>query len=124
MAEQKDYARMAVFVDGAYQVEITQMTKRTENGEQQVFTLNEGLGGFTPGSGVCTVSINYVIPASGFEFNFDSACVKRGYHTLQVSAGAHDYIGEGKFLDNEISQSTGATTEGSVNWTGEFAEFE
>lgn len=124
MAEQKDYARMTIFVDGQHLVEITQLSHELDNGEQEVFTLNEGLAGFSPGSGTCNITVNYVMPASGFEFNFSKAVADAKKHTVQVAAGALDYIGEGKFKTNSISQSTGASTEGSVTFSGEFAPFE
>jgi hypothetical protein len=115
---------MTVFIDGQHLIQISQISVEMENGEQQVFTLNEGLAGFSPGSGITNVTINYIIPASGFEFNFADAVHGRGYHTVQVAAGATDYIGEGKFLNNSISQSTGAASEGTVSFSGEFAPFE
>lgn len=119
-----DYARTGIFIDGQYLVQVTSITRTLANGEQAVYLMNEGLGGFTPGSGECTIGINYVIPESGMEFNFDKAVFDRGYHDVQLAVGAQDYIGSGKFLDAGYSQSSGQTGEGTVNWQGEFAPIE
>lgn len=124
MAELQDYALNSIFVDGTYLVQLVGMTLRTESGDQPVNLMNEGLGGFSPGPGVVTVNIRYAIPAAGVEFNFNKAVFEKGYHTVQVNSGAEAYIGSGKFMNDERTGSTGSPTEGTVDFTGEFAPLE
>ena len=89
MAQQKDYAQIVAYIDGQYLIEVSGLTKRTENGQQPVNLLVEGLGGFAPGPGGVTVNIRYTIPASGQEFNFDKAVHEAGFHTIQPLSLIH-----------------------------------
>ena len=79
----------------------------------------EGLAGFTPGSGDVSVTVNYVIPITGEEFDFQQATVEGRYVTIQIVQGPVQYQGTGKIMDNETSQSVNANTEGTFNWVGE-----
>ena len=80
--------------------------------------MNQGLGGFTPGSGMCSIEINFVVPIGGTEEQFQEDCANGAFVTLQVPVGNKDYIGKGKIMEVKISQSTNAVTEGSFTWEG------
>jgi len=118
MAALQDHARLALFVEQIYMVEMTSIELATNSGQQRVDTL-EGLAGFTPGSGDCTVSCGFAIPIGGQEYPFQQTCTDGSYVTLQIPVGEVDYIGNGKFLDVSINQSVNANTEGTFTWTGE-----
>ena len=115
----EDFANLSAIVDGAYQSKLTGVSKQTESGQQPVDLLNEGLGGFSPGSGRVNVTLNYSVPIGGAEFDFATAAAEGGYHTLQIIVGGKSYIGLGKFLSDEIGQNVNSATEGTVNWLGE-----
>jgi len=118
MATLQDHARLALFVEQNYMVEMTSIEMTTNSGQQRVDTL-EGLAGFTPGSGDVTVSCGFAIPIGGQEYPFQQTCADGSYVTLQIPVGGEDYIGLGKFIDVAISQSVNANTEGTFTWTGE-----
>lgn len=120
----QDYARLAVFVNGSLLSQVTSINHVTEAGNIRIDLLNEGLGGFTPGSGSCTLEIGIVVPAGGPEENFQAICHAREFVDVQVSMGSLDYAGRGKFDTVSLSQSVNASLEGTVSWTGEFAPFE
>lgn len=119
----QDHAQMRAFVDSNFLVEITSISAVTESGQVEVMTL-EGLVGFSKSGGVKRISIGYAIPSNGPEFNFDAAAVEGGYHTLQITLGALDYVGEGKFMTGTIGQTAGSATEGSIDFVGEPKAFE
>lgn len=114
----KDYAKVRGWIDEQFMVEITSISKRTNAGNIPMNLMNEGLGGFSDGSGETSVAIGYVIPRSGPEFNFDKATVDKGYHNVQITVGNLSCIIKGKFSDNEVGQSTDQGTAGTVNFMG------
>lgn len=120
----EEFGTSGLFVDNTFQRFSTGHTIRLANGEQRVLTIAEGLAGFSPGSGEVTISIQYAVPAAKPEFNYHNACLERSRHTLQIGFGGVDYIGQGKFLDNEVTHSVDSAIAGTVNWTGELAAME
>lgn len=124
MATLREHARMAIFIDQTFMVEMTNLEMVTNSGQQRVDVLNEGLVGFTPGSGDVTITGGFAIPIGGQEFPFQQSCVEGSIHTLQLSVGGEDYSGKGKFMDVRISQSVNANVEGSFTWTGQLSAME
>ena len=120
MATLQDHASLSIFVEQVYMVEMTSIELSTNSGQQRVDTL-EGLAGFTPGSGDCTVSCGFAIPIGGQEYPFQETCADGSYVSLQIPVGPVDYIGLGKFMDVSINQSVNGNTEGNFTWTGELA---
>ena len=120
MPEQKDFAKVRCWIDGDFAIQLLSVSLRTDAGNIPVNLMNEGLAGFTDGSGSQSISITYAIPRSGMEFNFQRACVERGYHSIQISVAGQAGVFRGKFSDNEISQSADSATQGTVNFVGEF----
>lgn len=119
MAALRDHARLTVFVDGTYLVEVTSIEFATDSGQQRVDTF-EGLVGFTPGSGKCSVKLELAVPISGQEFPFQQKAVAGEVVSMQIGVGKDAYVGNGKLLDTSISQSVNASAAQSVNWDGEF----
>lgn len=115
----QDHARLALFVDQTYQVEITSISMTTNSGQQRVDLLNEGLGGFTPGSGDVSLRLGFAVPVGGQDYPWQQKCANGEYVTMQVIVGAEQYAGLGKILDVEISQSVNGNTEGTANWLGQ-----
>lgn len=115
----QDYANLSVFYNGNPLTQITSIAFTTQSGQQRVELLNQGVGGFTPGSGSVEIEVGFVVPIGGTEDTFQEDCSNGTFVTLQVPIGAKDYIGRGKIMEVKISQSTNAVTEGSFNWTGQ-----
>lgn len=120
----QDYARLGVFYNGSAITQLTSLGHTTNSGQQRVDLMNEGLGGFTPGPGDCTVDVGFAVPIGGTEFNFQEDCANGAFVTLQVPVGRKYYIGEGKIMTVSISGSTGANVEGTFNWVGELKPME
>lgn len=115
----QDFAKLAVFYNGNALTRVTSISLDTESGEQRVDLLNEGLSGFTPGSGSVSISVGFVVPIGGTEDEFQEDCATGTYVTLQVPVGRKSYIGKGKLMSVKISQSTNANVEGTFEWSGE-----
>jgi hypothetical protein len=118
---QQEYARLGVFYNGAWLEQVTSVELTTNSGNQRVDLLNEGLGGFTPGSGDVSITIGFVIPIGGTELTFQEDCANRVFVDLQIPVGKKDYVGRGKLESVSMSQSVNAAAEGTFSWTGEIA---
>ena len=94
----------------------------TNSGQQRVDLLNEGLGGFTPGSGDVSLNIGFAVPVGGQEYPWQQKCASGDYITMQLIVDGEQYSGSGKLLDVEISQSVNGSTEGTASWLGQLEE--
>jgi hypothetical protein len=119
MAKLSDHLRLALLIDGVYQVKPSQIRVQLSSNNQAVETL-EGLAGKTPGSGRCTISGTCAAPIGGPEHDFFTNVVEGSYHEMQVPFGVKSYIGNGWFDECEIGQSNNANTEVTFTWIGEF----
>lgn len=119
MATLQDHARLGILVDQQVQLEITSIQMTTNSGQNRVDLLNEGLAGFTPGSGDVSLQIGFAVPKGGQEYPWQQKCANGDYVTMQVVIGAQQYSGLGKFLDVSINQTVNASVEGTANWLGE-----
>jgi hypothetical protein len=124
MATLQDHARLAIFVDQVVQIEVTSIQMTTNSGQQRVDLLNEGLAGFTPGSGDVSLQIGFAVPKGGQEYPWQQKCANGEYVSMQVILGATQYVGLGKFMDVSINQSVNASVEGTANWLGELKPLE
>ena len=119
MANLVDHARLVLLVDQVVRIEITSIQMTTNSGQNRVDLLNEGLAGFTPGSGDVSLQIGFAVPFGGQEYPWQQKCASGAYVTMQVNIGEKKYVGNGKFLDVSINQSVNASVEGTANWLGE-----
>jgi hypothetical protein len=118
------YARLSIAYNGNWLTQVTSVSHTTNSGNQRVDLLNEGLAGFTPGSGDCEIEIGYAVPIGGPEDNYQQDCANKSFVTLQLQCGAVGYIGNGWIDTNKISQSTNQSVEGTATWKGELRPFE
>jgi hypothetical protein len=81
--------------------------------------LNEGLGGFTPGTGSCKITLGFAIPIGGTEQPYQQDAANGAYIRMQLGVGDVSYIGTGKIHNVKISQSVNAAAEGTLDWEGE-----
>lgn len=112
---------LIAFYNGVRLKKLTSLSLTTESGQQRIDLMNEGLGGFSSGSGSVTIEIGYAIPISGTEVPYQQDNAAGNFVTMQVQEGPVSYIGTGKVTNNGSSQSVGAATEGTASWTGELA---
>lgn len=119
-----DYATMRAFLNGDPITQNTSLQHVINSGQQRVDLLVEGLGGFSPGPGDCTITIGYVVPKDGSEHPYKSLAARGEYVTLQMSEGRKFYIGQGKFETAETSQSVGSPIAGTATWIGELKPME
>lgn len=119
MATLQDHARLIIIVDSTALIEVTSIQMTTNSGQNRVDLLNEGLAGFTPGSGDVSLNISFAVPKGGQEYPWQQKCATGAYVTMQVIIGATQYVGLGKFLDVAINQSVNSSVEGTANWLGE-----
>lgn len=119
MATLQDHARLVLFVDQVVMIEVTSIQITTNSGQNRVDLLNEGLAGFTPGSGDVSLQIGFAVPKGGQEYDWQQKCANGEYVTMQVRIGKDNYAGLGKILDVSINQTVNASVEGTANWLGE-----
>lgn len=115
----QDYAKLVVLLDGTEIEEVTNIDLKTNGGWMPVKTLKKGLTGFSKSSGEVTLNVQFTVPLGGPEVNFQSKCIEGEYVTMQVGIGAIDYVGNGKIMNVDISQSTDKEISGSFSWMGE-----
>ena len=120
----QEYARLPVFIDQAYVTQLTSVELTGESGQVAVDLLNEGLGGFTPGSGRCRIRIGFAVPIGGQEIDVWGRMKKGMIVSMQVGVGSVGYAGKGKIMSVSISQSTNASVEGTCEWEGELKDLE
>lgn len=119
-----DYARLGIFYGGDALTQVVSVQATTNSGQQRVDLMNEGLGGFTPGSGDVSISVGFAVPIGGTEKPYQADCANGRFVTLQLQEGSRYYIGQGKIMDEDVSGSAGANTEGTFNWVGELKPME
>jgi len=117
----QDHLRLALLINGVFQLKPSSLEIEWDSGAQRVDTL-EGLAGKTPGSGTTNISATGAVAISGPEFDYFSACQRGDYVDMQVPLGFKGYIGNGWFQTAGISQSVNGNTEFKFSWTGEFSK--
>lgn len=115
---QQDHLRLAMLVDGVFQVSCSSVEISFDSGAQPVKTL-EGLAGKTQGSKMIEISGNWAVPIGGLEFNFVDAIANGTYHEVQIPIGAKSIIAKGWWQSGKLSQSVDANTEASATFSGQ-----
>jgi hypothetical protein len=119
----QDFGRLFALVDSNLQVYVESISIQTDSGNIEINTF-DGLAGFSPGPGAITISLNYAVPAAGFETNFQAMVVDKQIHAMQIGIGPNALITEGKFNTDTISGSVTTATQGAVTFKGKLAKFE
>jgi hypothetical protein len=119
----QDHARLPVFINSQYLVEVSSVTLHTASGQQEVLTL-EGLVGFTPGAGLIEITLKCAIPIGGTEAPFQQICATGAYCTMQIGCGAVGYEGTGKIIDFTASQSVNGAAECDITFKGELKQMQ
>lgn len=120
----QDYARLALAMDSNVLTQITKLDAEWDSGQQRVDLLNEGLAGFTPGSGDVKITVGFVVPIGGLEDDYVGKLVVGQYVAMQMFIGPKDYNGNGKLMNIKIGQSVNASTEGTAEWMGELKQIQ
>lgn len=93
-------------------------------GLQPVNLMNEGLDGFSIGSGSSTIKWSFPIPQTGPEHPYRQAFINKEDVDLQYTSGAESYAATGKLTNYEESQSDNEVLTGNCTWLGPLAPFE
>jgi hypothetical protein len=118
------YARTAVALDGTWLKYLTSASMSTDAGKTPINLLEEGLSGFSPGSGSVTVTLSYAIPVGGQEYPFQQKATRDEDVQLQIRWGAEQYAALGQITTDEKTRNTDSPTEGTVTWVGVLDELE
>ncbi len=119
-----DFAKLNAFYKGNWLTTLNSISISTESGQQRVDLLNEGLAGFTPGSGSVEIEIGFAVPIGGLQDTFQEDCANGVIVEMQIPIGGKDYIGLGKVMSVKISQSTSQNVEGTFTWSGQLKPIE
>lgn len=111
-------------MDSNVLTQITKLDAEWDSGQQRVDLLNEGLAGFTPGSGDVKITVGFVVPIGGLEDDYVGKLVVGQYVAMQMFIGPKDYNGNGKLMNIKIGQSVNASTEGTAEWMGELKQIQ
>jgi hypothetical protein len=110
-----DHMRMAVVVDGVFQVTVQDVQVNGTSGNQVVETL-QGLAGKTPGSKMLTITGKWSVPITGLETDLMTAVANGTYHELQIPVGSQTIVSSGWFDEFTLGGSTGQSTEFSATF--------
>jgi hypothetical protein len=116
----QDYVITKLFYNNSAVTQITRVARVVKANNVAIQLLNEGLGGFTDGSGECTIEWDAPIPIGGTEFDYEGDCVAKAYVDLQFFCGSRSYAGRGKLEEAATEQAVGAAASIKVQWVGEF----
>lgn len=118
------FARTAIALDGTWLKFLTSASMVTDGGKTPINLLEEGLAGFSPGSGSVTVTLGYALPMGGQEYPYQQKVTRDEDVQLQIRWGAEQYAALGQLTNDEKNRNVDAPTEGTVNWTGVLDEME
>jgi hypothetical protein len=119
-----NYAQAKLHFRGNPVNKLTSCAWRGESGLQVVNLMNEGLDGFSIGSGSCTIEWSFPIPATGAEHPYETAFVNKEDVDLQYTRGNKSYAGTGKIMTYEESQSDNEVLSGTATWQGKLLPFD
>lgn len=112
------YAKIPVFLDGAYLSQVTRVGVVANFGIIDVETLEE-LAGFTNSAGNVEITIEFVIPSTGMEYDFWNVGLNRTDVRAQFGlGGSGSYAATGKFTELNVGQAVGEVSNGSFTWRG------
>ncbi len=117
---QQDYALIKLFLNGAPVTQITKITRMLDAQNQPIMLMNEGLGGWSPGSGISSVEWDAPIPIGGTEFPYEELQTSRAYVDLQVFVGSRSVASRGKIQTAQTEGASGSPSSISIKWEGAF----
>ena len=118
------YGQAKVFYNAAPITKITSVTYTPNPGIQPVSIMNEGLDGFSIGSGDTQIEVGFAIPATGTEFDFSRDLALHIDVRLQYSRGDKAFAGVGKLTAYSETQSDNEVLSGSFTWQGKLGFLE
>lgn len=113
-----DHMRMAIVVDGVFQLTVQDVQVNGTSGNQIVETL-QGLAGKTPGNKMLTMTGKWAVPITGLETNLLASVANGTYHEIQIPVGDVTIVSSGWFDEFTLGGSTGQSTEFSATFKGE-----
>jgi hypothetical protein len=116
------YANLYAFYNGSRLKQLTSAAMTTNSGDIRVDLLNEGLGGFSEGSGDVTIELGFAVPIGGTEVDYQGDSANHRDVVMQFQSGGKVYTGTGRITSTNISQNVNSATEGTASWTGPLSE--
>jgi hypothetical protein len=113
------FLRMTVVVDSVTQVLLQNVTVNFDTKKVPV-ELMSGLGGFTPGAKVVTISATSAVRISGPEFDAFESGASDTQHELQIPYGTKTIVSEGEIMSGSLSGSVNSATETSFEFMGTY----
>lgn len=113
----KEHLQLRAVIDGRIQAKATSISVELDGKRVPVETL-EGLDGYTSGPGQLSITANWAIEKGGPEFDFVDAIAIGSFHDVQIPYGKKTIATKGYFTNGGLSQSVGASTEGTATFIG------
>ena len=110
--------KLSAFLDGGFIKYCTSISFVTESGNIPMETLNEGLSGFTEGTGDVTIEVGLTLPSTGPEYRYQQICAQSIVCSMQIGLGAESYAAQGKIMSCSFSQTVNGGAEGTFTWKG------
>lgn len=120
----QDYGILKVSLNGNSLTQLSKIGIKFDSGQQPIDVLNEGLSGFTPGSGRVTIDLGILLPIGGFEEDYFGKLADGEFVTMQLFAGPVSYVGKGKLTEGGIDQSVNGAVEATATWIGQLRKLQ
>lgn len=118
------YGQAKLHYNGNPVNKITSASWRGESGLQPVNLMNEGLDGFSIGSGMSTIEWSGPIPKEGPEHSYRRDFTEHRDVEMQYTSGAESYAAVGKIITYEESQSDNEVLSFTATWQGRLQPFD
>lgn len=120
------YDQIFLYIDGALAAENISIETGLTADHQDALTTVKGFAGYTPAPAMRTVKATFLVPDSGFEFDYEGKFVQNKFVEMALQSGAtgKKMKSKGYFKNVDISSGVGKTTEVSFDFAGEPAVFQ
>jgi hypothetical protein len=115
----QDYSLIKLFYNDSEVKQINRVNRVLNANNQPMMLMNEGLGGFSPGSAECTIEWECPIPIGGTEYDYEGDEMSGAYVKLQMFVGRRSYAGLGKIQTTTTEGSSGSPSSINISWQGE-----
>lgn len=124
MADLQAYTSMATYVDGTQLAESTQTTIRIQGNHIDNLTEAKGFAGQSLGASMVEITIENVIPSSGFELDMSEDILTNTPHEVTVFVGGKTLTVAGYFTDAEVGKGVNQEGRLTLNFKGSPKAFE
>lgn len=115
------YLSLTVLINGITQVELQNASVNFDAKKIAVET-KRGLGGFTPGSKMMTISFESAVRISGPEFDPIEAAEGSDTYEVQVPYGTKTIVSQGEFMSGTLAGGVNESTKLSFEFQGTYTK--